>query len=302
MKRKPFYKRVRDDLFYLLTLLLIRVTRLLPRWAAFVITGFLGKLSYLFASSPRKRTLHHLQLAFGAEKSPAEIRDLARRVFIHFATAAGEILRLPNLLKNDLNAMVTVHGQEHLTEAAKQKRGIIFLSCHFGNWEIMAAWAGLNGYPLQVVGTPLFDPRLDRILIETREMTGNKNIARGTATREIIRSLQRGEAVAMLIDQDTKADGVFVEFFGRPAYTPIGPALLARKYGAPIIPVFMIIRPDRTYELEILPPIKLAQTDDADHDILVNTRKCSDIYETVIRRHPEQWAWMHKRWKTQPKK
>lgn len=300
MAEKRPAKKLRNDLFYLLVVWFIRLVRLLPRRTTLTMMRLLGRLGFALARGPRGRTIKHLTFVYGHQKSAAAIKDLARRVFIHFATAAGDLLRLPVILKNDINKLVTASGLEHLDRAFATGHGLLMITCHFGNWEILGAWLAKNGYRMNVVGTTLFDPRLDQILVETRNNAGYTNIARGKGTRDIIRTLKKGEAVGMLIDQDTKADGVFVNFFGRPAHTPTGPVVLARRLGLPIIPIFCYLKDDFTYQIDCLPPLELVKTDNEAYDILVNTQKCSDAYETMIRRFPEQWVWMHKRWKNQP--
>jgi len=298
--KHPLYRKIRDDLFYLLVVGFIGFLRILPRRIALALLRALGRLGFTLASGPRRRTIEHLSMVYGNEKSPAEIRRLARRVFIHFASAAADLLRLPLLIRQDLNRLVSASGTEHLDRAFATGKGVLMITCHFGNWEILGAWLARNGYRMSVVGTSLFDPRLDRILVETRNRAGYTNITRGKGTREIIRTLKKGEAVGMLIDQDTKADGVFVDFFGHPTYTPAGPAVLARRLNLPIIPIFVYLKDDFTYQVECMEPLKLAKTDNEADDIRVNTQKCSDAYEAMIRRFPEQWVWMHKRWKTRP--
>jgi len=205
-------------------------------------------------------------------------------------------------VRKGLDGLISASGFEHLEKAVAAKKGVIALTGHFGNWELLGAYVVHRGIPLRVVGTALEDPRLDEMLVSTRNLAGYTNIARGKDTKEILRSLQQGDALGMLIDQDTKVAGVFVDFFGIPAHSPVGPVLLARKYEVPIVPIFMWLKEDLTYQLECFPPLQLIRTDDASHDLQANTQQCSDIYEQMIRRHPEQWVWMHKRWKTRPKK
>lgn len=300
MPEKNLYKKTRDDLFYLLVVGFMGILRLLPRRTAIALMRALGRLGFIIAAGPRRRTIEHLTMVYGQEKSPAEIKKLARMIFSHFATAAADLIRMPLILKQDINKLVTASGLEHLDRAFAEGRGLLMITCHFGNWEILGGWLARNGYRMSVVGTTLFDPRLDRILVETRDRAGYTNIARGKGTREIIRTLKKGEAVGMLIDQDTKADGVFVNFFGRPAHTPTGPAVLARRLDLPIIPIFAYLKDDFTYQIECLPPLELVRSANEADDIRINTQKCSDAYEAMIRRFPEQWVWMHKRWKTQP--
>lgn len=300
MSEKNHYKKTRDDLFYLLIVGFIGLLRFLPRRAAISLMRLLGRLGFALAAGPRRRTIEHLTFVYGHEKTPTEIKKLAQRVFVHFATVAGDFVRLPVILREDINQLVTATGLEHLDRAFAEGRGLLMITCHFGNWEMLGAWLARNGYRMSVVGTTLFDPRLDKILVETRDQAGYTNIARGKGTRDIIRTLKKGEAVGMLIDQDTKADGVFVNFFGRPAHTPTGPTVLARRLDLPIIPIFSYLQDDLTYRIECLPPLELVKTDNEADDIQINTQKCSDAYEAMIRRFPEQWVWMHKRWKTQP--
>jgi len=137
-------------------------------------------------------------------------------------------------------------------------------------------------------------------MVETRNAAGYINIERGNAARGILKAIKGGFPVALLIDQDTRAKGVFVDFFGIKAHTPIGPAVLAGKLNVPLIPLAMHQKKDLTYEMECFEPICYIDTGDKEKDIITFTQKCSDACEQMIRRHPEQWAWMHRRWKKQP--
>ena len=301
MNKKPLLKSIRDDLFYLLVLFFIKMLRLISRGASLNIMRILSRFVFVFARGPRQRVISHLTMVYGAEKDKREIITMARAVFNHFAIASADMLRIPNLIRDNVNTLVTTKGIEHLEKAFKSDKGMIFITCHFGNWEVLGAWLGQNGFPMKVVGTTVFDPRLDKILVETRKIAGNTNIARGKGTREIIRTIKKGDAVGMLIDQDTKAQSIFVNFFGKLTHTPTGPAVLARRLNVPIIPIFMYLNEELNYVLECQPQLELIRTEDEEYDVLVATQKISDTYEAMIRRYPEQWVWMHKRWKTQPK-
>ncbi|MCK4838162.1 MAG: lysophospholipid acyltransferase family protein [Desulfobulbaceae bacterium] len=300
MNNRPLRKKLRDDFFYLLALSFIKFLRLIPRRPALRLMRLLARLAFPFASAPRQRTIIHLARVYGKSKNPQQIKALARAVFVHFATVFVDVVRMPVIIRSGINKMVSTEGTEHFDRAFKVGKGVILTTCHFGNFELLGAWMAQNGYPMKVIGTTLFDPRLDQILLEIRKCSGNSAISRGKSTREIIRTLKNGAAVGMLIDQDTKSQGVFVNFFNKPAHTPTGPAVLARRLDVPIIPAFMYLKDDFSYHLECQPPLELVRTDDEDHDIIVNTQKISDAYEAMIRRYPEQWVWMHKRWKTQP--
>ncbi len=300
IKKRPLSKKIRDTTLYFLTLLIIKMLRLTPRRPAIAFMRLVGRAAFLLAGTARRRTIKHIAMAYGDEMEDREIKTLARKVFIHFATVICDTLRMPNLLRSGLDQLVSVEGKEHLDKIIRADRGAILVTCHFGNFELIGAWLAQNGYPMKVVGTSLYDPRFDRILLEIRENAGNTMIAKGKGTREIIRALKNNELVGMLIDQDTDVKSVFVNFFGRPAHTPTGPAVLARRLGVPIIPAFMYLRDDLGYRIVCQPPLELAKSDDEENDIKVNTQKISNAYEAMIRRFPEQWGWMHKRWRTQP--
>ena len=158
----------------------------------------------------------------------------------------------------------------------------------------------MKGYPTYVVGRQLNNPGLDRLVTVNRARAGIRNIVRGQSTRAILRALRQGGMVGFLIDQDTKVEGVFVDFFGRPAYTPVGPVVLARKTGAPIVPAAIHREADDTHHVVVREAIPLVRTGNEREDRRVNTERCSKALERFIREHPTQWVWMHRRWKRRP--
>jgi len=298
---RPLHKRLRDHLFYVAIRGLLAVLRVMPRRLSIVGMRLFARILFVLAREERQKTTRHLFLALGKGKNSKELKKIARKVFEHFCTAFVDFVRIDKFLANGFRGIVSCEGFENLEEAVKLKKGVIALTGHFGNWELLGAYIVHRGIPLQVVGRALQDPRLDELLVSTRNRAGYTNIARGKDTKKILRALQKGNVVGMLIDQDTKVAGVFADFFGIPAHTPTGPVLLARKYDVPIVPIFMWLKEDLTYQIQCFPPLDLIRTDDESHDLQVNTQKCSDVYERMIRQHPEQWTWMHKRWKTRTK-
>ena len=278
----------------------VRLLRALPRKPAILMTRNLGRVAYYVAIKDRRRTFRHLSIAFGKEKSRAEIIHLARRVFLHFGTTAADAVRIPMLLREGLDDLITVEGREHMDNALTADRGFITITAHLGNWELLAAWAANKGYRLKVIGAPSLDDRFDKLITENRGRAGYNQISRGKGTRELIRSIIRGYSIGILIDQDTKVEGVFVKFFGRWAHTAVGPVVLAQRYHMRIVPAFIVMKDDLSYHLEVQPPVELESTGNPVRDLVVNTQKCSDRCEAIIRRHPEQWVWMHRRWKKKP--
>jgi len=262
----------------------------------------LSRAAFYLAKAERTKTMRHLTIAFGHEKSANELNRIARQVFLNIGTVVADAIRIPQIIENGINNLITVEGREHLDRAVANGQSAIILTGHFGNWELLGAWLVQNGYRLKVVARSAYDPRLDRMIVEARNQAGYVSIERSKATRDIIRAIREGYCIGMLIDQDTKVEGVFVKFFDRWAHTAIGPIVLARKYDVKIVPIFIRLRKGLTYHIEIQDPLQLEFTEDNERDLFVNTQKCSKVYEQIIRRYPEQWVWMHERWKKQPDK
>ncbi len=300
MSGKGLRKRIKRWLVYVFVLFFVRVLWSVNRLTAIRLTLLIGRIAFYLAKGARNRTIRHLTLAFGTEKSPKEIRGLARQVFLNLAVSAADAIRLPILVEQGLNSFVTVEGFHHLKNAHAKGKGTILLSGHFGNWELLGAWLVQNSIPLKVIGRPAYDPRLDEMLVDIRNKTGYTNIPRGNSSRQIIRSLKLGYALGLLIDQDTKVQGVFANFFGRPAHIATSPVILSQRFGAPIVPICIRLRKDLSYHVDCGEELSLENTGDEKRDLIVNTQKCSDVYEGIIRRFPDQWVWMHRRWKKQP--
>ncbi|MDA3895643.1 MAG: lysophospholipid acyltransferase family protein [Desulfobacteraceae bacterium] len=293
-------KKINNAVQYHVAYFFVRVFRIMPRRVGIRIAQGLALIFYFFARKHRRNTIQHLTMAFGNEKTEKEIRQIARRMVFHFAAAGVDAVRIPIFLKEGMDQYIRAENMHYLEDAYREGKGMILLTAHLGNWELMGAWLTWKKYPLRAVGKSLTNPRLNQLVLETRNQAGYINIARGKETREIIKALQQGYPLAMLMDQDTRVKGVWVDFFGRKANTPVGPVLLARKFNIPIIPAFAHLEPDLTYHVECFAPITVSDTGDPEKDLIADVQKCSDIYEKIIRKHLEQWVWMHRRWKRQP--
>ena len=299
VKKRSFYKTFKHTSVYGLVLLLLAFVRGMSRRTALRFGEALGRAAFHLFSEERKKIQEHLSIAF-TDLSSRRIVRLSRQVFVHLAKNAVDVMWIGSSTKADLDRIVAIEGSEHLDRAWAEGKGVILLGGHIGNWELLGAYIAMKGYPFSVVGRSLNNPRLDRLLVAHRERFGLRNIARGKATRQILRALHRGEMVGFLIDQDTEVEGSFVDFFGRPAYTPTGPITLAMKLGAPIVLAAIHREQDDTYHVVVRPRIELTRTGNVGEDTRVNTAMCSNILEDFIREHPAQWVWMHRRWKTKP--
>lgn len=301
MSVKQYLKKTKNSLIYLGIITLIAFLRALSRENAIAFMNAIGKIAFILASHERKNTIKHLTLAFGSEKSIEEIDALAKKVFLNWSVCIADAVRLP-LLVNDgtLDKIVTAQGFHHFTDAVKRGTGVIIMTGHYSNWELLGTWVVRKGYPMKVVAKKSYDPRLDKLIVDYRNQAGYANTSRGSATRSVVDGLMKGETFGLLFDLDTKVKGVFVNFFGVPAHTATIPVILSSKLNVPIVPIFIRLTPDLKYVIMCLEELKLVNTGDEEKDVVTNTQICSDVYEKMIRKHPEQWIWMHRRWKKKP--
>ena len=259
----------------------------------------LGRLAYRLSRRYRTVAEHNLQMAYGESLSDGERRRLVEQVFIHFAKSLMEFLVADGLSPNDLCRMVTLKGEEHLQWCVQQGKGTLIITAHYGNWEIAARYlTQCKGYVLNVVARDADDSATAVLVNRIREQGGYRVFPRGQAVRAVLQALKRNELVALLPDQN--AGDVFVPFFGRLAGTVAGPALLALRSGAPILPVFCTRQPDNTYLFEMLPPFVVQPSGDKERDVTDTMAHITALIEQQVRKHPSQWLWLHNRWKTRP--
>lgn len=298
---KALRRSVRYSLVYWMVRLLLAVSRVLPRKTWLRLSGGLGSLAYHFAHETRTLTTRHLRMAF-PEKSGPEIRKLAKRTFTMLGRNAGDILRSSKVKTlAQLERFLKTEGLENYEAAHAKGKGVIFLTCHLGAFDLQITNMAMRGLNPNIIGTPLKDKRLNDLLWNYRNLHGAIPIERGKETFRMIKVLKSGGSVALLIDQDTKVKTVFVDFFGMPAATPVGATVLALKTGAAVVPTYIYLGEDQLQHMHILPEIPMTVTGDEEHDVAFNTQVLTNFIEEQIRNHPDQWVWMHERWKTQPR-
>ena len=251
---------------------------------------------------PRQRLIatHNLRRAF-PEKSEEEILRIVQGVYRNIGIVAAEFFDIPRLTKENITALVEAEGVENCGKALAKGRGVLMFSAHFGNWELEAAAAALLVKPAVVIYRPLDSPLLDHLVLRVRSATGNIPLAKEHAMRPMLRTLKQNGILGILIDQNMAwYEGVFVDYFGRPACTTDGLALLALHTEAPVLPAYMVRLADGRYRLVFGPEVEVIRTGDRDADVLANTQRFTKVIEEIVRRYPEQWLWVHQRWKTQP--
>jgi Kdo2-lipid IVA lauroyltransferase/acyltransferase len=274
---------------------------LLPRRAGQAIGRALGHVFYLVSPRHRRIALDNLRLAFGDGLDDRQRRRIARRSFAHSGMIFLDAAYFPRLLRLPTERLAVYEGLEHLEDAARDGRGVLVFSGHFGHWELIALLQHRLGLPMAMVVRPLENRWLDRFLTRLRSLSGNTTIPKYNAARGVLRALRERRAVAILIDQNVRgAGGLFIDFFGRPASTTPGLATFALKSGAPIVPVFSYPLADGRVRIRYLPPMRPRREGRVGEGILEVTRVCTALLEEEVRRQPELWLWMHHRWRTRP--
>jgi KDO2-lipid IV(A) lauroyltransferase len=254
-----------------------------------------GRLAYRVDSSRRRVAIENLVRAFPA-RQPHELHLVAREMFAHFGGLLFELIKFGTYTQAEILQATEFDGLEHALQAHAKGRGVLFFTGHFGYWEMCAVGHPLRIQPLSLLARPLDNPALNRRLEEVRTSTGNSVIYRQGAVRRMLRDLGNGRGIGILIDQHLSSDAVYVDFFRRPAATTSALAAIALRTGAPVVPVFSLPLPDGRYRFIYERPIDPpgADTPDAIREF---TQRCTDVLEMYVRRYPELWLWMHRRWR-----
>jgi len=276
------------------------VARALPYGAALACGRAAGRAALAFGIR-RAVVLENLARAY-PEWNEGQVRDTTRRTYEIWGQVLVDLLRAPDLGAAGARQAVfaSIEGMESVEGAAADGRGVILLSAHFGVFELIGAAVAARGHAVDFLVQPQSNPWVDRWLERARQRLGVGVIRRGAETREVLRALHANRCVALAADQDARGRGVFVEFLGRPASTPIGPAALSLRTGAPIVMGFVVRGADGRHQAYIEPPIRTQPTGDRDQDVLDLTRRHVGVLERWVRQYPEHWYWFHRRWKTVP--
>lgn len=264
--------------------------------------GWLGSRAWRGLPSVRRLALEHLTVAFPAATEQERDR-IGQGALTNLGRAAMELLMLSSRPRDRVERWCAgFDGEDRLREALSSGRGVIFVTAHAGNWELLGALLARRGYPITVVATPVYDERLDQRLVAARAAHGIETISRGraSAARQLLSSIRRNAVLGMLIDQDTNVGGAFVPFFGRLAYTPTGPAAFALRTGAVVVCGFLVREGALHHRIVVEGPIELIRTGDPERDAVANTARLTELIERHIRAHPDQWVWFHRRWRRQP--
>ncbi len=277
-----------------------RLIGLIPRKWSVASANFMGAVLFALSRKHRQIAMENLTRVYGNNKNAHEIKTLCRDVFKNFSQIIFEMGWSLWIQPEEHRKYFKIEGLNNKIEAQKKNKGVLLLMAHLGNWELAPCLSYIFGYDISVIYRPLdFEP-LDRFFIQFRSRFGAQMIPKDGAMRRVLRSLKQGRAVALLMDQNVDwYEGVFVDFFKQRAATNKGLALLALKTGAPVLPCF-IVREKTGFKLVIGDEVPLIKSGDKTKDIEANTQQYNKVIESFILQYPEQWFWVHQRWKTKP--
>jgi Kdo2-lipid IVA lauroyltransferase/acyltransferase len=279
----------------------IKILGILPRPLARAAGISLAWVVYLLHARLRLVGMRNLALAF-PQKSQAERSRILRGEFTSLGRQLAEVCRFPQYTPENIHDVVVYDGFENYERAQTRGKGVLFLTAHFGGWELSAFAHSLHGHPMHIVARGLDNIYLDRLVTRYRTMHGNRIVNKDDFVRGLLAAMKAGEAVGILMDTNmTPPQGIFVDFFGIPACTASGLARIALRTDAAVVPGFTIwdARLGK-YRLRFDCALELIRTGDLEEDIHANTQQFTRVIEDYVREYPEQWLWVHRRWKTRP--
>jgi len=292
---------MRETLEYWLVVAVARSLGRIPRPVARPLAALLAFLVCWLFGRLRRVGVRNLELALPELSSKSRERIL-RRVYIHLGWQLVEFCRLPRYTPENTRDWLRTEGLEHYLAAQARGKGVLIITGHLGAWELSSFYHSLMGHPMGMVIRRLDNRRLDAYVNRIRCLHGNHVLDKDDFGRGLLTAMHTGGTVGILMDTNmTPPQGAFVEFFGLPACAATGLAHVARRTGAAVLPGFMLWEPaERRYVLHFGPGIEIPETDDLAADILAGTQLCTRVIESWIRRYPDQWLWIHRRWKTRP--
>jgi len=292
---------MRRELEYAAAWPFIKLLGWLPRPLSRTFAIALGRVFYLLHFRLRRVGMRNLELAF-PEKSEAERARILRGVFTSLGRQLAELCQFPRYTLENVDRVVVYDGLANFEKAYARGKGVLFLTAHFGAWELSAFAHSLHGHWLHIVMRPMDNPYLDRMIEHYRTMHGNKTVAKDDFVRGLLAAMKAGETVGILMDTNmTPPQGVFVNFFGIPACTASGMARIALRTDAAVVPGFTVWDQELgKYRLRFDPAVELIRTGDLEADLVANTQKFTKVIEDYVRKYPDQWLWVHRRWKTRP--
>jgi KDO2-lipid IV(A) lauroyltransferase len=292
---------MRERLEYAIVWMVVKLLGVLPRTLARAFAIGLGQAVFLLHSRLRRTGHRNLELAF-PEKAAGERQKILRGVFTSLGRQLAEVCRFPSYTLENVDEVIVYDGFENYEVGRRRGRGVLYLTAHFGGWELSSFMHSLHGHPMHVVVRPLDNPYVDQLVNHYRTLHGNSAFGKESFARGLLGAMKKRECVGILMDTNmTPPQGVFVDFFGIQACTASGLARVALRTDAAVVPSFAVWDENLgKYRMRFDPPLELIRTGDEEADIVANTALFTKVIEGFVRRYPDQWLWVHRRWKTRP--
>ena len=299
-KKRKKRSTIIDYVLYLAVKACVGVFRLMPLSVCMLIGKFLAYGGYLVDRRRRRIAEVNLRNAYGENLSDLQIQEIIRRSYLHLASVGVDFIKLPRIVNNNnWRNFFEVEGLEFAKKAQEEGKGIIFVTGHVGNWEVLGcAMEFLFHQPVHSIAKHMENPFNDRLVTQLREDGGQKIIFTENSAREILRVLKSNQLLGILVDQNVRDNNVLVDFFGQKAATTRSAATLSLKTGAPVIMLFARrLEGGYKFKVTLSEPVQIEKTGDLEKDIFNLTQRCTNIIESRIREHPHEWLWIHRRWK-----
>jgi KDO2-lipid IV(A) lauroyltransferase len=294
-------QKIKNDFIYLCTILIVRLFNIIPRRLAVFVGGAVGYGAFLISRNDRTRAHYTLGIAYGNALSKRQKQKIIRNLFVNSGKNIADVVRFRKHYHSQIRGLIDVEGLEHFDRVYERGKGVIAVTGHIGNFELLAAFFVSSGYNAAVIGRELYDRRLDKLLVENREAIGIVNISTQDSPRRILKLLKAGYALGVLIDTDSmRVRSEFIPAFGELSNTPVGQSIIGLKTGAGFVPM-ACVRDGMRYKVIVRPEVVIERTNDFDKDVYNITKKCTEVLEEIIDRYKDQWIWIHNRWQTRPK-
>jgi KDO2-lipid IV(A) lauroyltransferase len=293
--------RARTYIEYAAAWAILKGVSLAPRAFALKAGQLVGSLAHALLPHLRHHAELNLRLAFPEMGEPERAR-IRRGAFRNLGRLLGEISQFPRFNRKNISSIVTYDGLENYLNAVAEGRGVILLTGHIGAWELSVYAHSIYGHPMSFLARRVDNPLVERLAESYRSRYGNRSIDKKGSVREVLKTLKSGGVVGILADLNaSREEGVFCDFFGTQACATAGVATLALRTGAVVLPGYLIWdEKARVHRLRFEPPVETINTGNQKEDVFVNTARYTKVLESIIRRHPDQWLWIHRRWRTRP--
>lgn len=292
-------KKLKRSTVYGGTRLFISLCNRVPRRVAVFVAGWLGLAAWKLLPRDRYRAHRHLWLVYGDRLSWSQRENLGRTMFVNFGRNLADMARMRRHYASEIRPLVTVEGLEHFDAAYRQGKGVIGITGHIGNFELMGVHVASLGYDIAVIGRKMYDARLDQLLVENRRALGLTNFATTDSPHKVLSWLRSGRAIGVLIDTDSRrVRSMFMPAFGRLSNTPVGQSIIGLRAGAAFVPMACLRCGGGRYRIVIRPQVEITASGDLQADVRRLTLLCTKALEEIIHCHRDQWIWLHNRWRT----